>query len=302
MSRVLVTGATSFSARHLRERLHADQPGAEVWGTDLATPSAGEQPFRAADLTRPGDADTLIAEVAPERVVHLAGVSSPDAERCFAVNLDGTRRLLEACARRARPPAVILVSSASVYGLTRPEESPVVEGTPLRPVTPYGASKAAAELLALSMHRRGLVPVTVVRPFNLIGPGLRAGFAPSDFLAQAVAARAAGPGAEIRVGDLEPRRDFVDVRDAVAAYAVLLDREDLRGQVFNVATGRPVSVRELLDAVLAITGVQARVVVEPSRQRAVQVLEQVGDAAALRHRTGWSPVHTLERSLRDMAG
>jgi GDP-4-dehydro-6-deoxy-D-mannose reductase len=302
MSRVLVTGAASFSARHLLDRLRAEQPGAEVWGTDVAAPATATATFRAADLTRPGDAETLVAEVAPERVVHLAGVGSPDAERCFAVNLDGTRRLLEACARRARPPAVILVSSASVYGLTRAEESPLTEDTPLRPVTPYGASKAAAEMLALSMHRRGLVPVTVVRPFNLVGPGLRAGFAPSDFLAQAVAARAAGPGAEIRVGDLEPRRDFVDVRDAVAAYAALLDREDLRGQVFNVATGRPVAVRELLDAVLAITGVKARVVVEPARRRAVQVLEQVGDSSALRQRTGWLPVHALERSLRDMAG
>ncbi len=245
MTRLLVTGAASFTARHLREASAGRD--LELWGTDLAPQGPAGLRYVPADLAKPDAARTLLERVRPDRVLHLAGVSGRDVERCWAVNLDATRHLIEACAALARPPAVVLISSAAVYGLTRPEESPVREATPLRPVTPYGASKAAAEHAALSMHRRGLVAVTVARPFNLVGPGLREGFAPSDFMAQARALRAGGTDAPIRVGNLEPRRDFVDVRDAVRAYLALLERDDLRGRVFNVASERPVAVRALLE-------------------------------------------------------
>jgi GDP-4-dehydro-6-deoxy-D-mannose reductase len=301
MSRLLITGAGSFTARHLVALLRASRPALEVWGTDLTDAVPEGVRGVAADLTRPEEVRALLAEARPVRVLHLAGVSTPDPERCYAVNLDGTRRLLEACAALTPAPSVVMVSSAAVYGLTRPEETPVREETPLRPVTPYGASKAAAEIAALSMHRRGLVPVTVVRPFNLVGPGLGPGFAPSDFVAQALALRDGGE-ATIRVGNLEPRRDFVDVRDAARAYLDLLARDDLRGRVFNLASGRPVAVRALLDQVLVATGVTARVVVDPGRVRPVEVLEQVGDPAALRAAIGWTSTIPLERSLADMVG
>ncbi len=299
MTRLLITGAASFTARHLLDALTGRD--LEAWGTDLAAQGPAGLRYASLDLAAPGAVRALLDQVRPERVLHLAGVSSQDVDRCWAVNLDATRHLLEACAAQPRPPAVVVVSSAAVYGLTRAEESPVREDTPLRPVTPYGASKAAAEHAALSMHRRGLLPVTVARPFNLVGPGLRAGFAPSDFMAQARALRAGEGDGAIHVGALEPRRDFVDVRDAVRAYLELLEREDLRGRVFNVASGRPVAVRALLEQVLAAAGVEARIVVDPARVRAVEVLEQVGDASALRAATGWSATLPLERSLRDMA-
>lgn len=292
MSPVLVTGAASFSGRHLLAAL----AGCEIVATDVAAGS-GVRPL---DVRDPAAVRQVVREVAPRWIIHLAGLLSDDAAESFAVNLGGTRHVVEACDGLEPRPAVLVVSSAAVYGLTRPEESPVRECTPLRPVTAYGASKAAAEIAALALHRRGVARVKVARPFNLVGPGLRPGFAPSDFMAQALAARRAG-GGEIRVGNLEPRRDFVDVRDAVRAYRLLLEADGGWGECFNVATGAPVAVRELLAGVIEAAGAGAAVVEDPARRRAVDVPEQVGDATALRALTGWRPEVPLAASLRDMA-
>lgn len=299
MDRVLVTGACSFTARHLLPLLAAGGPAA-LLATDL--PGAGPPGTRylPADLTDRAGARALLAEARPDVVFHLAAVGGADPDRCYAVNLDGTRNLLEACAALPVPPRVLVVSSAAVYGLTRPEESPVREDTPLRPATAYGASKAAAELFALALHRRGRLRVAVARPFNLVGPGLRAGFAPSDFMTQALAIRAGAPP-EIRVGALEPRRDFVDARDAARAYAALAGAEGAWGAAWNVASGRPVAIGDLLERVLRAAGARARVVPDPARLGRVEVMDQVGDPARLEQLTGWRADTALDVSLRDMA-
>lgn len=299
MDRVLVTGACSCTGRHLLPLLAAGVPAA-LLASDVAGAGPPGTEYRPADLTDRTRARELIAAARPDLVFHLAGASTADADRCYAVNLDGTRNLLEACAALPAAPRVVVVSSAAVYGLTRPEESPVREDTPLRPATFYGASKAAAEHLALALHRRGLVRVAVARPFNLVGPGLRAGFAPSDFMAQALAIRT-GALPEIRVGNLEPRRDFVDARDAVRAYVALAGAEAAWGEAWNVASGRPVAIGDLLERVLRAAGTEARVVPDPARLGRVEVMDQVGDPARLERLTGWRPRIALDESLRDMA-
>jgi GDP-4-dehydro-6-deoxy-D-mannose reductase len=298
VTRVLVTGAASFTARHLLPLL-SGIPGTTVLATDRTDAVAGVD-CAPLDLTDRSAVNAFVAASKPDLVYHLAGVISPDESLCYAVNLDGTRHLLEACATLSAATRIVVVSSAAVYGLTRPEDSPVHEGIPLRPVTAYGASKAAAELAALSMHRRGELQAKVARTFNLVGPGLGAGFAPTDFMARAMALRDAPRAGEITVGSLDPRRDFIDVRDAVRAYLALGEGESGWGEPYNVATGVPVAIRDLFDAVAAACGVRA-VPVEDSARRRVEVLEQVGDAAALRRRTGWAPEVTLETSLGDMA-
>jgi GDP-4-dehydro-6-deoxy-D-mannose reductase len=238
--------------------------------------------------------------VHPALVFHLAGISSPDRDRCFAVNLEGTRHLLAAAAALSPPPAVLLVSSAAVYGRIRPEENPVRETTPLRPASPYGESKAAAEELALGHHRAGRVPVVIVRPFNLIGPGLPRGLAPADFVAEAARVRRGEGEPVARVGALTPRRDFVDVRDAVRAYTLLAEHPEARGRAFNVGTGHPVAIGDLLEAILSAAGVTARVETDPARLRSDDVEEMVADTGALRDLTGWRPEIPLADSLREM--
>jgi GDP-4-dehydro-6-deoxy-D-mannose reductase len=299
VTRVLVTGAASFTALHLRPLLARDAK-VTVIATDRAGAPGGGAELQRLDLRDEDAVRALVAQARPDLVFHLAGVAGRDDALCWSVNLGGTRHLLDACAALRAETRVVLVSSAAVYGLTRPEENPVREDTPLRPVTAYGASKAAAELAGLSMHRRGSLHVKVARTFNLIGPGLGLGFAPSDFMARAAQWRGRPGPHEIAVGALEPSRDFVDVRDAARAYVLLGRGEDGWGEAYNVATGRPVRIRDLFDAVAVACGVQARPVEDPARRR-IEVLEQVGDAGRLRALTGWRPEVPLEASLADMA-
>jgi GDP-4-dehydro-6-deoxy-D-mannose reductase len=323
MKRVLVTGANSFTARHLLARLGsrpapagagrlrlAREDGRQTAGPDdfelagfgFGPAPAPRIPYREVDLRDREAVRLAVQAAAPELVFHLAGIASPDEGLCYAVNLDGTRHLLEACARLSPAPRVLVVSSSAVYGQTRPGESPVREETPLRPVTAYGASKAAAEISALSFHRRGLLPVIVARPFNLVGPGLPAGLAPADFMAQALRIREGAAPPEIRAGNLAPRRDYVDARDAARAYLELAASDEAPGSAFNVASGRAVAIADLLQMILDAAGVAARVTTDPDRLRPVDVLEQVGDASAIRRLAGWAPEIPLEDSLRDMAG
>jgi GDP-4-dehydro-6-deoxy-D-mannose reductase len=298
--RVLVTGAASFTARHLAPVLVSTFGPGTVSGTDVAPAGPDGLPYRRADVTRRPDLDAVVRELEPELVFHLAGVASGDADACFAVNLEGTRNLLAACAGLSEPPRLVLVSSAAVYGAIHGDETPVRETTPLRPVTPYGASKAAAEVAALSLHRQGRLPVLVIRPFNLVGPGLPRGLAPADFAHQVRRIRDGAAPPRVRTGDLSPRRDFVDVRDAVRAYVLLARKPGCYGDVFNVGSGRPAAVGDLLRTLMELAGVRAAVETDPALLRPVDVPEQVAGLDALRRAVSWTPDLSLSRSLQDM--
>ena len=291
--KILVTGAGSFTAKHLIPLL---QGRGEVFGTDV--PSSEDRNYVAADLTQAASITEIVRRIEPDLVFHLAGVRNPD--RALAVNLEGTRNLFQPLKELKAPPRFVFVSSAAVYGRIRPEETPVVEGTPFRPATPYGESKAAAELLARDFHRQGVARVVTVRPFNLVGPGLPGGLAASDFVAEALRVNRGEGEAVVRVGSLEPRRDFVDVRDAVRAYALLAEEPDAYGNAYNVGSGAGVAVGDLLERIMRLAGVSARVEIDPGRLRATELPELVADVSALRARTGWKPEIPLEQSLHDM--
>lgn len=298
--RILVTGAASFTARYLLPVLEEAFGPGSVSGTDHLPDGPPGVPYRRADVTRRSELDDVIREVRPDLVFHLAGIASPDADACFAVNLEGTRNLLGACRALPAPPRCVLVSSAAVYGAIRNDETPVREDTPLRPISPYGASKAAAELAGLALHRRGDLAVLVIRPFNLVGPGLPPGLAPSDFTERVRRIRDSRGEARLRVGALTPRRDFVDVRDAVRAYVLLARDPQCSGRAFNVGTGSPVAVGDLLRILLEAAGVEATLEPDPALLRRVDVPEQVASLDALHEAVTWTPAISLETSLRDM--
>lgn len=298
--RVLVTGAASFTAAHLVPVLAAAHGRKSLSGTDVADPGTRDLPVHRADITDAGAVDAVVRAVEPDLVFHLAGIASRDPERCTAVNVTGTRNLLEACAALSRPPRCVVVSSAAVYGAVQSGESPVAESTPLRPATPYGTTKARAEAIALDLHDQNRLPVLVIRPFNLVGPGLPAGLAPSDFARQVRQIRDGTREPRLRIGNLTPRRDFVDVRDAVRAYAALAADPACYGNVFNVGSGRPTAVGDLLDTLIRLAGIQARVETDPALLRPVDVPELVADVTALRNAVAWDPEVSLETSLGDM--
>ncbi len=286
--RVLVTGASGFVGRRLLPRLAAE--GHVALGTD-----------RELDIAdRPALARTLAA-FRPDAVIHLAALSSVAhslraPEDCYRVNFLGTRALLAAVAQQAPGARLLLVGSADAYTATEPASAPLDESTPLRPRSPYARTKAAAELLGRLAGEAGL-DVVCLRAFNHTGAGQSDQFVVSSFARQVAAIRSGRAEPCLRVGNLDSVRDFLHVDDVVAAYLALLDRR-VPAAVYHVAGSVGIPIRTVLDALLRIAGVEARVEVDPARYRPTDWL--VGDASRLRAATGWQPRIPLEALLREV--
>ena len=290
--KAFVTGASGFVGRHLVA--HLRDCGDEVVPTDR---SDGGPALLDAD----GFA-TLVAEVRPDVVYHLAGQADVAASwlspiETMRVNVEGTHNILEV-ARTFGVAKVLTVSSADIYGVVAPEELPIVESAPLRPVSPYAASKAAADLVALQAHLGHGQDVVRARAFNHLGPGQSKSFVGAGFAARIVAAERSGDD-ELQTGDLTPRRDFTDVRDVVHAYR-LLATEGRPGVAYNICSGTSVSIGELAGLLLGLTDARMRLVEDPDLLRPVELPELRGDASLLRRHTGWAPSISLDETLSDV--
>lgn len=304
--RFLITGVNGFVGRHLSRALRAR--GAAVHGTAYAP---AEDPLAGADLEgvvvhrvdvrEPNEVEVVIAEVAPDGVFHLAGVAFvPDAQAnptlAFDINAIGTIHVLAAVHARAPQARVISVGSSEVYGLIDPGDLPLDESVALRPISPYAASKAAADLAAYQWAEGVGVDVVRARPFNHTGPGQRTVFVCPDFATQIARIERGECPARIAVGDLDVVRDFSDVRDVVAAYIALYDRGD-RGEAYNICSGVGRTVRSVLDELIALSGTAVEVVVDAAKVRPRRVPEFYGTAAKLQQRTGWQPRHPWSDTL-----
>ncbi|MEP6623535.1 MAG: GDP-mannose 4,6-dehydratase [Acidimicrobiia bacterium] len=291
--RATVTGAGGFVGPHLVA--HLRDRGDDVTEMDLVGPVE-------LDVT---DADSVLsrfADAKPDVVYHLAALShvgqswsSPGTS--FRVNAEGTLHALRAC-RELDIARVVVILSSEVYGNAAPEDIPLRETAPLRPVTPYGASKVAADFLALQSFLADGLDVVRVRPFGHTGPGQS-----DQFVVPALATRIARAEAEgveeIPVGSLTAVRDLSDVRDVVRAYRLLAEHGEA-GAVYNVCSGRGVSIQEIADALLAHASRPIRLVTDPALVRPVDAPRMIGDNTCLRDATGWSPEYTLERTLDDV--
>ena len=238
----------------------------------------------------------------PQAVYHLAGASDVGGSwsaptETFLANALGTLNVLEA-ARAAGADRVLAVTSADVYGRVSEDELPLTEDQPLRPVSPYAASKVAADALAQQAWLGHRLPVIRVRAFNHLGPGQSDRFvAPS--LAARIARNERDGGDEVPIGNLTPLRDVTDVRDVVRAYRLLMvDGEP--GAVYNVCRGAAVSVQDIAEALLAMARRPMHLVSDPALQRPVDIPVLVGDNGALRRVTGWEPTIPLDQTLADV--
>ena len=245
----------------------------------------------------------------PEVVVHLAAVSSSreastDPARTLRIAVAGTANVIEEAAALRLAPAVLVVSSSEVYGQPDRRKLPIAESARVRPVTSYALAKLAQESVAVSIgHRRG-VRVAVVRPFNHTGPGQRDEFVVPALARRIVAVRV-GRQSHIDVGNIDVRRDISDVRDVVRAYRLLVELLMDEGQtetplLVNVASGRAVSIKAVVEMLCAMAGVNPQVNVVPGLVRADDPPEIRGDATLLRRLTGWTPSIPLETTLRDV--
>jgi GDP-4-dehydro-6-deoxy-D-mannose reductase len=294
MPRALITGICGFVGSHLSA--HLIKLGWQVYGFDYRR-GDGENVFTG-DIADRGAFRNALDECKPNFIFHLAGlIKSTQAEKLYQSNLLGTVALFESLLEVEDRPVVIVASSSAVYG-SGFGGRPITENFKPRPITHYGVSKLAQEIAALRYFDAFQLPVLVARMFNLLGPGQSPDLVCSAFARQIAMAEARSRD-EITTGDLSARRDFVDVRDAVHAFALLAENGKT-GQTYNIATGRAVSIRKCLDEMLSMSPRQFKIRMDPLRVQKNDVPIQVGSARKLNHATGWCPQIPLRRSLSDL--
>ncbi|HVW32690.1 MAG TPA: GDP-mannose 4,6-dehydratase [Acidimicrobiia bacterium] len=286
--KALVTGAGGFVGQALVAHLRA--AGDEVVGLDRAG---------GPDITDPAAVREAIGRHGPEAVYHLAAVTHIGASwdaplEVFRINAEGTLNVLSACAA-AEVGRVLVVGSADEYGAVRREDLPLTEDAPLRPLTPYGASKVAADYIGLQAFLGQGLPVLRVRAFNHTGPTQSDRFMIPG-LARRIATAERENRKEIPVGSLEPVRDYTHVEDVVAAYRLLVERGE-PGDVYNVCSGVGRSVAEVAEHLLALARHAIELVPDPALVRPVEVPRLVGDNRRLREATGWAPTRRFEDTL-----
>jgi GDP-4-dehydro-6-deoxy-D-mannose reductase len=306
--RALVTGIDGFAGRHLAALLRArgDALHGTVAGAERLPGLAGlgAASLRAVDVRDGAAVAAAVADAAPEVLFHLAARTfvpdgAADPAGVFIVNAVGTLHVLAAVAQHAPRCRVLVIGSADAYGAVPAAAQPIAEAQPLRPLSAYGASKAAAEVVAGQWADGTGLDVVRVRPFNHIGPGQDPRFASADFARQLLAVRRGAAPPRIEVGDLEPVRDFTDVRDVVAAYVAIAER-GARGAVYNVCSGVGRSIRSLLDDLIAAAGVTVEVVSAAHRRRRTPVTRLVGDPTAVHAATGWAPRIAWQQTITDI--
>jgi len=288
--KALVTGAHGFVGHHLLEHLRTS--GDDAVGVD-----------RECDVTDADSVHATLRRVRPDTIYHLAaltavGESWANPVEYTRVNVLGTKNVLDAASDVVPSASVVLVSSADVYGVVRPEDLPLVETFRVAPANPYASSKAEAEHVAHDAVRERMQRVVIARPFNHLGPGQSTAFvvpALVDRLLEAV-----DDGAdEIVVGDLSTRRDFSDVRDVVRAYRLLAE-SGISGEVYNIASGVDVGLFDIAQRLLAAIAPHVRLVPDESLLRPVEVPVSMGSYEKLRRATKWRPMIALDTSLHDV--
>jgi GDP-4-dehydro-6-deoxy-D-mannose reductase len=309
--RVLITGITGFAGSHLAEYLLAEQPEVEVHGTyrwrsrmENIRGVVDRIQLHETDLRDGAAVHTVLARVRPETIFHLAAQSFVPSSwtapaETLSTNINGQVHLFEAIRVLQLDPVVQIACSSEEYGLVHKDEVPITEDNPLRPLSPYAVSKVAQDLLGYQYFQSYGLKVVRTRGFNHTGPRRGEVFVSSNFARQLAEIEAGVREPVIHVGNLDAVRDFTDVRDMVRAYWLAATRGK-PGEAYNIASGRGITIRELLDTLVGLSSSQPEVRVDPTRLRPSDVETLLGDASKFRADTGWEPRIPLQQTLADL--
>lgn len=310
MMRLLITGITGFVGSHMAE--YALAQGAEVIGamrwrsrTENIEHLRGKIRLVDCDLRDTASVRRLLTMSAPTHVIHLAaqsfvGTSWHTPNETISTNMTGQVNLLEGIREMPSPPRFLVIGTSEEYGLVYPDEMPITEANPLRPLSPYAVSKVGQDLMGFQYFRSYGLPIMRTRAFNHEGPRRGEVFVTSSFAKQVAEIEAGLHEPVIHVGDLKPQRDYSDVRDIVRGYWMLLERGE-PGEVYNLCSGRTWTIQQVLDFYLDQSRKKGiSVQVDPDRLRPSDVMVLEGDPSKIHKALGWQTEIPFERTLTDL--
>ena len=309
--KVLVTGVTGFAGSHLVDFILAKKPGTEITGiqrwrsrTENIEHFADKIRLVECDLRDASSVRDVLDEERPDWIFHLAAQSFVPTSwtaptESLVTNIIGQLNIFEAVKKLGIKPRIQLACSSEEYGLVLENELPIRETNPLRPLSPYAVSKVGQDMLGYQYWMSFRIPVVRTRGFNHEGPRRGPVFVCSDFAKQIADIEKGRRAPVVRVGNLDARRDFTDVRDVVRAYWLALEKGE-PGEVYNIASGRAWTIREMLDLLLGMSTAKIKVEQDPARMRPSDVPVLLGDASKFRERTGWTPEIPFETTMTDL--
>ena len=308
--RVLITGVSGFAGSFLAEHL-LEQGDVDIYGLGLPQGGAGHVAhlldridFLTGSLDDAAWVDRLVADVRPDCIFHLAAQAavSPsfnDPSATLTTNIVSQVNVLQACLASSINPVILIVGSGDEYGMVRREDLPVKETTPFRPTSPYSVSKIAQDMLGLQYFLSHGLRCVRVRPFNHIGPRQSDAFVVAGFARQIAEAEAGLRPLVVSVGNLDPSRDFSDVRDMVRAYWLAV-RLGTPGEVYNIGSGCSYIIRDILNTLVGLSSVPLTIEVDPQRLRPTDTPDVRCDSSRFREVTGWQPEIPIEQTLQDV--
>ena len=306
MRKVLITGIAGFAGSHLAERLVSR---CEVWGLYIDANFSNLEGIKGlnlveCDMTDYAKLSSVVEKLKPHSVYHLAGQSLPSLSfkhpgETLRTNIFSTLNLFEAIAAFSPQTIVLNIGSADEYGEVDEADLPVNEKTELRPLNPYAVSKVTQDLLAFQYSKSKGLKIVRARPFNHIGPRQAPTFVASEF-AKRIAELESGATDNnvLTVGNLEVAKDFLDVRDVVAAYELLVEK-GAPGEVYNICSGSATRIRDIADKLISLSTSKVELARDPSKNRPTDTLAIYGDNTKLRS-LGWAPERGLEETLKDL--
>lgn len=305
--KVLITGISGFAGSFLAHTLL--ERNYDVYGTHISSDIQNldlikhDLHLQKLNLLDKDDVERYVKEVSPDIIFHLAALTSPgesfkEPEKIFTNNISAQLHILEAVRMNNLSPRIVITSSAEVYGLVHTSDLPIDEETQFRPGSPYAVSKIAQDFLGLQYFLSYGLDIVRVRPFNHIGPRQAPQFVVPSFAKQIAEIEVKKIDPVIKVGNLEAKRDFTDVRDMVQAY-ILLSEKGKSGEVYNVGSGKSHKIAEILDRLLLLSIVKITVEVDPARLRPSDTPDIRSDNSKIARATGWKPEIPLEITLTD---
>ncbi len=309
--KALITGITGFAGSHLAEYLLEHQPHVEVHGTrrwrspmDNVSHLEGKVHFHEMDMTDSNSVELVLDTVRPDFIFHLAAQSFVPTSwsapaSTFDTNVRGQINIFEAVRGLGIDPVIQIACSSEEYGLVHPEETPITEENPLRPLSPYAVSKVSQDYLGYQYFQSYGIKAIRTRGFNHTGPRRGDVFVTSNFAKQLARIKAGLDEPVIRVGNLDAVRDFTDVRDTVRAYWLAVNHAK-PGEVYNICSGSGITIRELLDRLIERSGVEVKIEQDPARMRPSDVEILLGDCSKFKKDTGWEPEIPFDQTLDDI--